>query len=198
MPPVLSCILTVGEGKWFARIGVWGGIENSNTIEWSGIVGPVPASGTLAELALTPIHLQQIRRIEKGVRLYINSTDPCYMIIQCSSEKDFLSSKTISKYVTDWGSGYIDYMGLLPDITYYIRFAGGYKTPSKESITLLGQWVNLPPTTPIRTERLSSNIDLTTKKSNDVLLQHVKENKNYRFTSYTDYLQYKNALARRG
>jgi len=202
LPPVSSCILTVGKNNWYVRIGAWIGDTNTGTIGWSGIVGPfteksirIP-NNELKVITPEPSPFQDIdgQSIQKGYRINTHTTRDHYVIIESSTEPQFLATQTNAQYAYDWGRGYIDCIGLSHEKTYYIRISVASEIPGifiHDSIRKLSEGVVLSLKTASKPIEFVTNTELNLYRNGKILLDKVKNTKGYTFKSYAEYIQYK-------
>jgi hypothetical protein len=99
----------------------------------------------------------------------------------------------------DNGRGHMDCMGLLFPHTYFIRFRSFTEGPGElptKSIKMLGEGIVLASKKPAKPIQHSTNTDRTGTIQDTHLVREVKEHKNFRFSSYTDYVKHKAAAER--
>jgi len=201
LPPCNACSLDTGVGAWFVRIGVWVGTDHSGVVEWSGTYGPteiVSKKGLVpvSKSALAVIHTQPI---QNGLRIHTGALLPSYAFLEYSEEPQFLANRTTTLYVHDNGRGHVDCMGLLFPHTYFIRFRSFTEAPGDlptASIKMLGEGIVLASKKPAKPIQHSTHTDRTHTILDVHLVREVKEHKNFRFSSYTDYVKHKAAAER--
>ena len=199
LPPAEECSLTLGTGWWFVRIGVFIGDPTNGHIEWSGVVDPFYIeSSEIPPLPESAINIVNTTPIQGGVRLHTGVYSKYHAFIEYSKDDHFLASETKMLYVSDWGRGYVDCTGLSPDYTYSIRlssFVDSVEALPTNSIRLLGLPSVVLSKRTARPLRFLSNAEHNIKRADEQVLRGVKENKNQRFSSYSDYMQYRAAAA---
>ena len=218
LPPSTECSLSMCRGDWFVRVGAWLGDTNSGVIEWSGIVGPFTINTRNPLITVPPILFSSIdsQPIQKGVRIQTQCKNPYYAIIEYSREPEFMASQTKMIYAYDWGRGYVDCLGLSDKYRYYIRISSISGDPQgialrechmnsvhvdpgslvHGSIRLVSQGAVLSLKTAAKPLEFTTNAELNSYRVDESLLRKVKDTKDYKFTSYSEFTRYKLALAK--
>jgi len=197
-----SCILDVGPGKWFYRIGSWFGTNDDGVIEWSGIYGPIYIESQKSRVPLLkfPTFLTSIKPEYNGLAFNTGLYEPYYMIIHYTEKDHFKSSGLTSLYKRDWGNGTIHVTNLNPAATYsfQLQMIGGdiATIPKTNTIRLLTEAYivkNKRAAVPVKPGSTTQNTIFSADKA---ILQEVIEKNKINFSSHADYLQYKAAKAR--
>lgn len=189
-----GCILDVGKGIWYFRIGAWIGNEHSGTVKWSGVAGPVEIQSTKNSIVpkQSSYRIKKAKPIENGVRLFTNNPNPNYFFVEISENSGFPSSETKCVYMYDWGSGFFDIKPLLETLTYNIRYAPfpGYPKGKMIELPTGNKELNLKPLGPQKFADQKTNTAQVQKRADLRLLEEAKEKPNMRFSSQGDYLRY--------
>lgn len=196
-----GCMLDMGGGPWFFRIGTVLGGERGQ-IRWSNIYGPIEntAAGTkspppLPKPEFTIIHSHSILN---GLRAHIQtSAGPYSMICESSRDMSLPASGTEWTYHIDRvGRGFVDIMNLQHPHTYFARCTAihGSEFPTDRIVPLCnGLTITGIPQKPVRpvdnTARVTSRADVA-------VLRQTENVRNMRFSSHADYVRYMAALAR--
>lgn len=202
LPPVESCILTVGKGDWFVRLGAWIGDTITGVIQWSGIVGPFSEPELtldIPSIPTSPLTTVDGYSIQKGYRINTHTSVAQYVILEHSKGPDFMASQTATHYAYDWGRGFIDCMGLSFESSYYIRISLPSECPDifvHRSIRRYSQGVVLENRTASKPIEFATNAELNAYHTDEILLRKVKDTKGYVFKTHAEYIQYKLALAK--
>jgi len=199
VPPIQSILLDVGPGAWWIRVGAWDGTDAEGRIEWSGIQGPIPVLSTKPTLkeqdpAVVVIHTQAI---QGGLRFHTTTQTPVWAILESSSHPRFPASSTKTRYMFDWGRGYVDCMGLQSGTLYSVRlrtFGPDSTTLPTGSVKQVSRGIVTHRKQSAKPLRLSSATDTTVRRGDEMLLRDAKETPHVRFPSHTFYLKHKAAL----
>lgn len=207
LPPIQSCSLTVGKGHWFVRIGAWIGSNLTGTVQWSGIVGPFFEQEEHDDLDIetppipaSPLTTVDGYSIQKGYRIKTHTSVEQYAILEYSKDPKFLASQTSTQYAYDWGRGYIDCMNLSFEYTYCIRISIPSEAPGQftsNSIRRYTEGVVLLKRTASKPIEFATNAELNAYHTDEILLEKIKNTKDYKFKTHAEYIQYKIALTKR-
>jgi hypothetical protein len=192
-----SCILDLGKGSWFIRVGAWIGDSPGGIVKWSGTIGPVTITDSHDAITekQSPYFIKTSKEIENGYRLFTANVNPNYMYVEVSDDSKFPAGTTKSFFMYDWGSGHIDVKPLNENLIYYVRYVPflGYPTNSMVSLPT-GNIIENVRALPSRVIiDHNTTVFHTQKKADLSLLQELKHRPNMRFTSQSDYLRYKAA-----
>jgi hypothetical protein len=197
-PSAQNCRLDPGKGSWYVRVGAWIGDSNGGKVRDSGVVGPfqILEGKEASKPVLSTYSSSKIEMLEKGFRLYTYNPNPNYMVLELSEKKEFPSSETKAFFEYDWGKGFVEIKGVNEYLTYNIRYTPFSGYPSETPFELpIGQIIEqkkaLPPV------KIRNNEELVQKQSEQTLLRESKENRNLRFSSYSDYMRLMAARAKR-
>lgn len=190
-----TCVLNLGRGSWYIRIGGWSGTELKGTVKWSGILGPFalenpndPIQSPQSKFTIT-----STKELVNGYRLFAGKPIQKMYVIELSTEKQFPASETKTLYLQDVGIGEVDIGGLLPSTSYCIRYSILNEVPTSSMVmiprgnTLEGikTKVTKYDATDIRTSS-----DRTQMKSDLRMVEDLKTKPTVRFSSYADYVRY--------
>ena len=199
LPRVDGANFDCGGGFWYVRFGAWIGDEKSGIVEWSGIYGPVAVinPNNINATKETPAKIINTQAIQKGLRLHTGNLTPMYFVIESSLDQKFPASATVTRYVYDYGKGYVDCLDLLFGKDYNVRF-GAFVTEKLDKIEIrqLGEWQITRNKQAARPIRHGDNTQVAIGRADAVLLQEASQKKVVRFGSHSDYLRFKAAETR--
>lgn len=188
-----GCILDVGTGSWFIRVGAWVGDEKYGHVKWSGILGPYSCASTKISTPKTSNYtIKKTQQIESGVRLYTLNPDPNWMYVEISNDLKFSASNTRCRYLSDWGKGYIDVEGLHEKEVYTLRYVPFSNYPTNKMVEL-PQGKTIQNIKPLSPQRFADHITTgaqAQRKSDLRILQEARDNPNLRFLSGGDYARH--------
>jgi hypothetical protein len=195
-----GCMLDMGGGPWFFRIGCITGGERGH-IQWSNIYGPMvnTAAGTkpVPPLPKSDFKLMHSQSIMNGLRGHIQSTGPYIMICESSRDTSLPASGTEWTYHIDSiGRGFIDILNLQHPHTYFVRYTAlsGSEFPNDRIVSLCGGLKHSGiPQKPLRS---LDNTIRSIASGDRAVLRQTENVRNMRFSSHADYLRYQAALAR--
>ena len=189
-----QCIIDIGKGSWYFRIGAWIGNQNTGSVKWSGVAGPIYIDSTKEPTVpkQSSFLIKKAKPIENGCRLFTKNPNPNYFYVEVSENPDFPFSETKSYYIYDWGSGFFDVKPLLDSITYNIRYVLFPGYPKEKFIELpKGSIIhNIKPLGPQRFADHMTNTAQVKKRADLILLEEAKEKPNMRFATQAEYLRY--------
>jgi hypothetical protein len=201
---IQTCVLDIGKGQWFYRLGAWIGVETEGIIDWSGIYGPVSllqSNKSYIPLAPFPALITAIKPAYNGFDIHTDLYKPYYMIASLTTQEDFRASHLKTYYKRDWGNACVQLTNLDPVPTYSLQLqmlSGTNKAsfPTKTNIDLLTEAYivkNKKAGTPVKA---SSATEQTRYAADRALLIDAAGRNRPVFKSQTEYLQYKAARAR--
>lgn len=188
-----GCILDVGTGSWFVRVGAWVGDEKDGSVKWSGILGPYSCASTKVSSPKSSNYtIKKTQRIENGVRLYTLNPDPNWMYVEISKDSSFPASNTRCRYIYDWGKGFVDIDELHEVETYNVRSVpfSGYPTDKMVELPRGTIIQNIKPLPPQKFADYKTNGAQTQRKADLRILQEARDNPNLRFLSGADYARH--------
>ena len=199
VPRVDGANFDCGGGFWYVRFGAWIGDEKSGIVEWSGIYGPVAVINPkpINTTKPSPAKIINTQAIQKGLRLHTGNLTPMYFVIESSLDDKFPATATVSRYVYDYGKGYVDCLDLLFGKDYNVRF-GAFVTEKLDKIEIrqLGEWQITRNKQSARPIKHGDNTQVAIGRADAVLLQEASQKKVVRFGSHSDYLRFKAAETR--
>jgi hypothetical protein len=199
---ISSCVLDSGKGRWYYRLGTWTGREQEGTIEWSGIYGPISIQSNkpIVQIREFPIVITATTPALQSVLLHTDLYEPYYMIIHTTQKDHFKASGLKTSYVRDWGQAQVHVRNLDPQYTYSFQLhmlSGNKGVLPTNTIELLTEPYS------IRNKRAAANLKPSTGTDHSVyaadraLVRSAMESqRQQRFSSYSDYLQFQAAKAR--
>ena len=194
------CVLDIGNGSWFLRIGAWVNSESTETtgsVKWSGIIGPIVIqnSNTTLSESVSAYSVPATNRIENGYRLITNKSNPNYIYIEVSKDTAFSCTETKYLFMYDWGAGKFDIPNLDALYTYSIRYTpfNGYPRNSMVKLPLGTVVLNCKPLSTQPTDVFKTNVAYVKKKEEQVFVQEMREKPIQKFGSHSDYLRFKTA-----
>ncbi len=200
--PVLPAVgLDIGAGTWYFRVGSWVGTETIGKILWTPVHGPVTIESVKLAIRMPDVTLPVIHTspIVNGYRIHTGIDKKTYYVYEHNTDSKFPPGSTVTRYIQDWGRGYLDVSDLNPGLTYSIRVA-----------TFMGDRSALPKESVVRVEpfrtfhgkkatKPAKPVDETARAQNraaDPILREAQMKQNMRFASHGDYLRYMAAKTR--
>lgn len=190
-----TCVLNIGRGSWYIRIGGWSGHDMKGIVKWSGILGPFHL-----ESSIDPIQPLQNKKtiikskeLENGYRLIDGKSEKKLYVIELSTDTMFLASNTKNFYLQDIGIGEVDVVGLLPETSYSLRYSILNEVPTDCMIMIpKGNTIEGVKAKVIkyRTPDIRASSDRTQMKSDLRILEEIKSKPTVRFSSYAEYIRY--------
>lgn len=195
-----GCMLDMGGGPWFFRIGCITGGERGQ-IRWSNSYGPIVNStaGTKSAPLLDKSEFKIIhsQSILNGIRAHIQTTGPYIMICEASRDTSLPASGTEWTYHIDSARRqFVDIMNLQHPHTYFVRcmMLEGSVFPTDRIVSLCeGLKLSGIPQKPVRPV---DNTARTASRGDIAVLRQTENIRNMRFSSHADYLRYQAARAR--
>ena len=195
-----TCVLDVGNGNWYLRIGAWVSSEISEiigTVKWSGIVGPleIKNSQTVLSQLTSSYSVPATNQLENGYRLLTNKSNPNYMYIEVSQNSEFPCTETKYLFMYDWGAGKFDVPNLDALYTYSIRYTPfqGYPRNSMVKLPIGVILSNCKPMSTQPTDVFKTNVAYVKKKEEQIFVQEMREKPIQKFGSHSEYLRFKTA-----
>lgn len=190
-----NCILNLGRGSWYIRIGGWSGNQLKGIVKWSGILGPflLESPNDPIQPPLSQFTITKSKEIDNGYRLISGNPHTKMYVIELSTDSQFPASDTKTLYLQDVGIGEVDVFGLLPATSYSIRYSILNEVPMRSMIILpKGKTIDGVKARIIKYETtdIRSSSDRTQMKSDLRILEDLKTKPTARFSSYADYVRY--------
>jgi hypothetical protein len=132
--------LDLGQGFWYFRVGGW---LEKNSIDWSGIYGPITLLSTkpLVPIPKSTLRVNYTQSLTDGVRLHTNKIENGYYIIEYTTEPKFTASSKKTLFWHDsMSKGFADCMSLTPQFTYNIRITHLGESLPMDSVRCIPEW----------------------------------------------------------
>lgn len=190
-----TCVLNLGRGSWYIRIGGWSGNELKGTVKWSGILGPfaLESPNNPIQPSQSKFIITSAKELENGYRLISGKPYQKIYVIEFSTERQFPASETKTIYLQDVGVGEVDINGLLPSTKYSIRYSILNEFPTSSMVMIpKGNTIEGVKTkvTKYDATDIRTSSDRTQMKSDLRILEDLKTKPTVRFSSYADYVRY--------
>lgn len=196
-----QCILDVGSGSWYVRIGAWIGTETDGIVEWSGVYGPFTVKSKKAPqpLAPFPIDLLAVKPALNSIKFHTGLNKSYYMIIHYTKAYSFRSSHLKTIYTKDWGIGCVQITNLDPHSVYSFQlqmFSTAIDKLPKHTSQLLTESYNVIEKQAAKPIGSYSTANHTMNVADKAIVNDAIGRRTMKFASHSDYLKYKAAISR--
>ena len=187
---VSQAAIDIGQGFWYFRIGGW--LER-NSIDWSGIYGPItilsPKSPPPIEKSTLRVNYTQ--SLTDGVRFHTNKIENGYYILEYTTEPQFkaTSKKTIYGY-DGMSKGFVDCMSLSPQFTYNTRITHIGASLPMDSVRCIPEWISVKAQKSLPSAKRSQTQESAGIKNAELAILKEASERPAKFTSHADYTKF--------
>lgn len=196
-----KCIVDVGSGSWYVRVGAWIGTETDGIVDWSAVYGPftIKSNHSPQPLARFPIVLTGVKPALNSIKFHTGLNKSYYMIIHYTKANSFRSSHLKTIYIKDWGVGCVPITNLDPHCIYSFQlqmFSTNIDTLPKDMIQLLTEPYDVIERQAAKPTGSYSTNNHTLNVADKAIVNDAIGRRTMKFASHSDYIKYKAAISR--